>query len=277
MMLADDKTFVGPPEPPPDKPVVRALPDDPQTLRMRIDHNMKAVEELLRRREIARSRELQDDILADLDKLLLQLQPPQSTNPNTPPAAAGPPPTNDPIPDDRPEPADGQGPSGGSRSSQSAQSNKPQPGGGSAGRPSSPNEQRPGASPQPGVSRRERRNGRSQASNNERTDQAKAAPGNNNSRNQTSANSPGNLRGDANGTPGSNPNQAKGATMSPSDSGPADKLADVARDVWGHLPESLRQEVDHYYRDRFMPRYRELLQHYYNRLSETERRSKDKK
>ena len=33
-----------------------------------------------------------------------------------------------------------------------------------------------------------------------------------------------------------------------------DHLSDVAKDFWGHLPETLRQEVDHYYRDRFMPR-----------------------
>lgn len=54
--------------------------------------------------------------------------------------------------------------------------------------------------------------------------------------------------------------------------GPADSMADVAKDIWGHLPESLRQEVDHYYREQFMPRYRDLLQQYYLRLAETERR-----
>lgn len=54
--------------------------------------------------------------------------------------------------------------------------------------------------------------------------------------------------------------------------GSADSMADVAKDIWGHLPESLRQEVDHYYRERFMPRYRDLLQQYYLRLAESERR-----
>jgi hypothetical protein len=48
-------------------------------------------------------------------------------------------------------------------------------------------------------------------------------------------------------------------------------MADVAKDIWGHLPETLRQEVDHYYRDRFMPRYRDLLQEYYSRLAERDR------
>jgi hypothetical protein len=57
--------------------------------------------------------------------------------------------------------------------------------------------------------------------------------------------------------------------------GKVDRLADVAKDIWGHLPETLRQEVDHYYRDQFMPRYRELLQQYYSRLAEQERRARD--
>jgi hypothetical protein len=50
-----------------------------------------------------------------------------------------------------------------------------------------------------------------------------------------------------------------------------DQLSDVVKDFWGHLPETLRQEVDHYYRDRFMPRYRDLLQEYYGRIAERDR------
>jgi hypothetical protein len=50
-----------------------------------------------------------------------------------------------------------------------------------------------------------------------------------------------------------------------------DQLADVVKDFWGHLPETLRQDVDHYYRDRFMPRYRDLLQEYYGRIAERDR------
>ena len=53
--------------------------------------------------------------------------------------------------------------------------------------------------------------------------------------------------------------------------GRPDKMADDVKDIWGHLPETLRQEVDHYYRDRFMPRYRDLLQEYYGRLAERDR------
>jgi hypothetical protein len=58
-------------------------------------------------------------------------------------------------------------------------------------------------------------------------------------------------------------------------SGKADRMSDIVKDIWGHLPETLRQEVDHYYRDQFMPRYRDLLQQYYSRLAEQERRSRE--
>jgi hypothetical protein len=60
-------------------------------------------------------------------------------------------------------------------------------------------------------------------------------------------------------------------------SGKADRMSDIVKDIWGHLPETLRQEVDHYYRDQFMPRYRDLLQQYYSRLAEQERRARDGK
>jgi hypothetical protein len=47
-----------------------------------------------------------------------------------------------------------------------------------------------------------------------------------------------------------------------------EKLADLYRDVWGHLPDRLRQEMDLYYREKFMPRYGELLRRYYAALAE---------
>jgi hypothetical protein len=55
---------------------------------------------------------------------------------------------------------------------------------------------------------------------------------------------------------------------------PAGSFGEVVKDIWGHLPDTLRQEVDHYYREQFMPRYRDLLQQYYMRLAETERGQK---
>jgi hypothetical protein len=49
-------------------------------------------------------------------------------------------------------------------------------------------------------------------------------------------------------------------------------VADLFRDVWGHLPEQKRQEMDAYSRERFMPRYDELLRQYYRTLSEQSRK-----
>ncbi len=45
-------------------------------------------------------------------------------------------------------------------------------------------------------------------------------------------------------------------------------LADeVAKEVWGHLPERLRQQMSQYYREEFMPRYAGLLRQYYSSLA----------
>jgi hypothetical protein len=47
-------------------------------------------------------------------------------------------------------------------------------------------------------------------------------------------------------------------------------VGDVEKDVWGHLPEQLRQQVSNYYRQQFMPQYSELLRQYYSSLAERE-------
>jgi len=47
---------------------------------------------------------------------------------------------------------------------------------------------------------------------------------------------------------------------------------DPTKDVWGHLPAKVRQQAMQYYKQEFMPRYAELLKHYYSSLSD-----KDKK
>lgn len=43
---------------------------------------------------------------------------------------------------------------------------------------------------------------------------------------------------------------------------------DVAKDVWGHLPDKLRQQMTQYYKEDVMPKYSELLRLYYSSLSE---------
>lgn len=50
------------------------------------------------------------------------------------------------------------------------------------------------------------------------------------------------------------------------------KIADLYKDVWGHLPETLRQEMDQYSREQFMAKYNELLKQYYATIAEKGRR-----
>jgi hypothetical protein len=54
-----------------------------------------------------------------------------------------------------------------------------------------------------------------------------------------------------------------------------EKFADLYKDVWGHLPDRLRQEMDLYYREKFMPRYSELLRQYYAALAEQKKSGKE--
>jgi hypothetical protein len=46
------------------------------------------------------------------------------------------------------------------------------------------------------------------------------------------------------------------------------KIADLYKDVWGHLPETLRQEMDQYAREKFMAKYGDLLKQYYATIAE---------
>jgi hypothetical protein len=43
---------------------------------------------------------------------------------------------------------------------------------------------------------------------------------------------------------------------------------DVAKDVWGHLPDKLRQQMTQFYKDDVMPKYAEMLKLYYSSLSD---------
>jgi hypothetical protein len=53
------------------------------------------------------------------------------------------------------------------------------------------------------------------------------------------------------------------------------RIADLYKDVWGHYPELMRMELDAYSREKFMPRYRELLEQYYATIAEKGRRQGD--
>ena len=43
---------------------------------------------------------------------------------------------------------------------------------------------------------------------------------------------------------------------------------EIVKEVWGHLPDKLRQQATQYYQQDFMPRYSELLKLYYSSLTE---------
>ena len=42
---------------------------------------------------------------------------------------------------------------------------------------------------------------------------------------------------------------------------------EVTKEVWGHLPDKLRQQVSQYYKEQFMPKYADLLKQYYSSLA----------
>jgi hypothetical protein len=54
--------------------------------------------------------------------------------------------------------------------------------------------------------------------------------------------------------------------------GEASRIADLYKDIWGHLPETLRQEMNQYSREQFMAKYGDLLKQYYTTLAEKGRR-----
>ena len=70
-------------------------------------------------------------------------------------------------------------------------------------------------------------------------------------------------------------------TPSPSGQGPANvraereglnRIADLYKDIWGHLAESLRLEMDQYGREQFMAKYGDLIKQYYATVAEKGRK-----
>jgi hypothetical protein len=48
----------------------------------------------------------------------------------------------------------------------------------------------------------------------------------------------------------------------------------ITKQVWGHLPERLRQQMSQYYKEQFMPKYSDMLRQYYASLAEREKAQK---
>jgi hypothetical protein len=224
------------PQPPPnedkDKPQEDPT-DEAAKLREKIAEEMRAAEKKLKDRDPGRdTRQLQDEALQNIDKLIDLARKP-------------------PPPQQQQQPMDGSlPPMGGDQQQQQSDRSQPQPG----------TQQRP----QSGRERRERREQR------RRQVEQQARGGGQRQQSQPQ-------QGDQKGG-GQSPGDSKQSGMGGIGSRRADQMADIVKDIWGHLPETLRQEVDHYYRDRFMPRYRDLVQEYYMRLAERERgRGEDRK
>jgi hypothetical protein len=71
---------------------------------------------------------------------------------------------------------------------------------------------------------------------------------------------------DMGGTAGAN----AGVPMGKAAAKPALPIDDsVVKEVWGHLPDKLRQQVSQYYKEEFMPKYSDLLKRYYSSLANT--------
>lgn len=246
LQQAPAKDFVGPPAP----------VEDADAIRKRLQQSMQQADKSLQANDVGQStRALQKSIVEDIAALLrlMQDRPP-------PPNQTGTPPPEQP-PGDTPDNDNNQ---------------RSAPSSGGSGRPSdrsAPSKNRS----QPEAGKRERRGASGQPSEANRNGTPNPAGKDGPEARREPDQATGMRPGDAPGNPGANPDQAKGATMPQQDSGKPEKMADVYRDVWGHLPESLRQEVDHYYRERFMPKYRELLRQYYTRLAEADKRPEEKK
>jgi hypothetical protein len=79
--------------------------------------------------------------------------------------------------------------------------------------------------------------------------------------------------------PPKNPKNTGGVVPDPSKGNPTDPgrpllpmEEEIIKEVWGHLPDKMRQQATQYYQQDFMPRYTELLKLYYSSLAEKSER-----
>lgn len=205
--------------------------DEAEILR-RVSNNLRTAEDRLAKTELDDStRQVQEDILKDLDRLLQQSNRSQQSQ------------------------KDQQNQGG-----QSGQDNQPQggqqpdKGPGSAGKQSGNKSSRASSGSR---QRRERQAGRN--SRNEPRQVAKNTEKQPGGKSDQPKDGPGNQDKEAR-EPGAG---GKGREGRPN------RAADVYKDVWGHLPESLRAEMDAYFNDRqFMAKYDELIKKYYRSIAE---------
>lgn len=71
-----------------------------------------------------------------------------------------------------------------------------------------------------------------------------------------------------------NPNGTEGDPL-PSDGDKANEQDDLQNAIWGHLPAQLRQQIQSPLQEEFLPRYERVIQEYYKRLANEQRRLRD--
>lgn len=228
-------------------PDAAAKKEDPAEVVDRIIKNSKAVGDQLARTDTGTgTRGKQATILKDIDKLLDQQEPPPSGG------GGGSKDKNDQK--DKDKNKDDMGNSGGT-------GGMPPPKGGKQPDDGVKEGKEPkGDGNQQANSGRKPRNGGGQPKGKEPTGTPKADPGG------TAKAAP--MPGPA-GPGGKEP---KGAMAGGADGKGPPKATlpltdEVVKDVWGHLPDKLRQQVTQYYKEEFMPRYSDLLKQYYSSLA----------
>jgi hypothetical protein len=208
------------------------------------------------------TRKIQQEIIKDIDALLKKAQQPPPMPPDMPPPMSDmmPPPKSDmpPPKSDMPPPKNGSGmpppksgmPMGGGAGSPQSKAGNSGGGGSSNGR----------------ADRRPRKERRPRGDSPMGMGDPMANAGQGGMQPMPATPQPKDGPKDKDEKPGGDGSGVKFGPLSPKRQN--DKLADLYKDVWGNLPDRMRQEMDLYYREQFMPRYSELLRQYYAALAE---------
>lgn len=197
----------------------------------RIARNLKKVEDRLANRELSdATRQAQDDVLKDIDSLIKRASQPSDSQQQ----AGG-------ESDDSSQSQD-QGKGG--------QTDKSKSGGKSSG-------QRSGK-------RQSRISGGKQSTRGGRSNQQRSSGGEKSGKPGAGAKKPSSQAKGGSGKSGdSSSDRGRG------EEGKANKAADVYKEIWGHLPESLRSEMNAYFNDKqFMAKYDDLIKRYYSAIAE---------
>ncbi len=220
----------------PDTDLPPAEGDDEKEIVLRAAKNMRSAEDRLANHELGdKVQSLQRDILKDLDALIIRQQQP------LPPQQAQPQPS--PSSDSSSGSSDSSSPEQSQSSQQSSQGNR-------SGSPRPRPEQGQG-----------RESGKGASSSRQQASQQSGTRGN---------------RKDGQ-NPGGSPDQKSRPQSANPPSGELKPLNpdDNTKSIWGHLPEAKRAEMDAYAREKFMTKYKDLINQYYATLAEKSRQKGD--